>query len=182
MSVENSSTLFSASADRVKLVSYASLNLFRVRVLQTLTSSLPSSLLLTHIGENSEDRSFSFNPPQHLNGIVNIFQGFVLPSKAEKMNSKNDQFDLYLSKREILLFFMLIKRTFALFAIFKDITMWRLKGASILIFVILNYIGFSNRMNLFLPFLLGIILVYMYYMYFRVRDDSDAIETCIRTG
>ena len=73
MSVENSSTLFSASADRVKLVSYASLNLFRVRVLQTLTSSLPSSLLLTHIGENSEDRSFSFNPPQHLNGIVNIF-------------------------------------------------------------------------------------------------------------
>ena len=154
MSVENSSTLFSASADRVKLVSYASLNLFRVRVLQTLTSSLPSSLLLTHIGENSEDRSFSFNPPQHLNGIVNIFQGFVLPSKAEKMNSKNDQFDLYLSKREILLFFMLIKRTFALFAIFKDI----------------------------LPFLLGIILVYMYYMYFRVRDDSDAIETCIRTG
>lgn len=22
----------------------------------------------------------------------------------------------------------------------------------------------------------------MYYMYFRVRDDSDAIETCIRTG
>lgn len=163
-------SLFASSSqeERCNALIYTAFNLVRCHALAILTNNLPEQMLVSAPRQSS---SLLAVPKPQLSQILAFCAS--LQNASAQTPELTDRFDLVLCKRELTLMVLLFGRVGEFARMVRGIVRFEVEGLSLFIVVCLNYIALSNRMALVVPFFVLLLLLYIYYIYFRNQDGGQ---------